>query len=156
MTRSARKLELTNPTLMRCSQKQFCKTGFCLGKIFFLLLACLPAFAPCLVFQARAQGDRALEYQVKAAFLYNFVKFVDWPPDVSKPNSPITIGILGEDPFGDKLDAMIKGKSVDGRELVIKRHLDGPQEWNACHVLFISASERKRLPQILETTRKKS
>lgn len=90
------------------------------------------------------------EYQVKAAFLYNFVKFVEWPgealPDTS---ATITLCMLGEHPFGINFEQTIRGKIVKGRELVIERFkeilgLEG------CHILFVSSSEKSRLPQILE------
>ena len=89
------------------------------------------------------------EYHVKAAFLYNFAKFVEWPEEAFRgPNDPITIGILGKDPFGSYLDRTIKNKTVKGRNLVVKR-FEKANDLQACHILFISASEQKRLSQVL-------
>ena len=95
------------------------------------------------------------EYMIKAAFLYNFAKFVDWPAEAF-PNdrTPLTLCILGKDPFGNALES-IKGKTVKDRNLVIK-HLAWPEKTEQCHILFISASEEKRLSQILSTVRGKA
>ncbi|MCZ6872572.1 MAG: YfiR family protein [bacterium] len=88
------------------------------------------------------------EYKLKAAFLYNFVKFVKWPTAAfADTNTPIVIGVLGEDPFGVALEA-IENKTIGGRQLVIKRY-KGLQDLEPSHILFISSSERARLPQIL-------
>ena len=90
------------------------------------------------------------EYQVKAALLYNFSKFVDWP-ETSFQNAaaPIIIGILGNDPFGNHLDRTIKNKTVNGRSLTIHRFkkLD---DLTPCHILFISPSEKKHLSEVLD------
>jgi hypothetical protein len=92
------------------------------------------------------------EYQVKAAFLYNFAKFVEWPPPAFvAADSPITIGILGNNPFGEVLEATIRNKTINGRQLRVKEitSLKDPALKN-CHILFISQSERKHLEETLE------
>ncbi len=90
------------------------------------------------------------EYRVKAAFLFNFAKFVDWPEDAfSAPDAPIIFGILGDDPFGEALD-IIKGKTINGRKVVTNRFKDA-NEIKTCHVLFIGSSEKKNAPSILRT-----
>jgi len=84
------------------------------------------------------------EYGVKAAFLLNFTKFVDWPADsFEKPDSPITICILGDDPFGRTLDSMLEGESVNGHKLAMQRIQKAPAR-RSCQVLFISAIEKSR------------
>jgi len=88
------------------------------------------------------------EYQVKALFLLNFVKYVDWPAEAS---SPIVIGILGQDNFGDSLTDAVAGKNIDGRSIVIK-HLSADNDPSGCTILFISSSETSRLSQILGKT----
>ena len=94
------------------------------------------------------------EYQVKAAFLYNFAKFVNWPPDAFKDSGDtFVIGILGTDPFGDAIEAGLKGKTIQGKSLTYKR-LSGPEEAAGCHVVFVSESERKGLHEILSTLQK--
>jgi hypothetical protein len=95
------------------------------------------------------------EFQVKAVFLYNFAQFVDWPPDAFEtPESPLIIGILGLDPFGETLDAMVRGEKVNGRPLVVERY-----RWigdiQQCHILFISGSEGPRTEQIATALRGK-
>jgi hypothetical protein len=98
------------------------------------------------------------EYQVKAAFLYNFAKFVEWPayalPDAS---TSITLCILGEDPFGITLDQTINGKIINGRQLVIKRLKESYSgKLEDCHILFISLSEARRLRPLLEVLKNAS
>jgi hypothetical protein len=93
------------------------------------------------------------EYQVKAAYLFNFLKFVEYPSEsFADPLAPIVIGVVGDDPFGDALPQVVIGKTVQGRDLVI--HVYRPSEdFRGAHILFISASERKRLPMILSSLR---
>ena len=99
----------------------------------------------------RVQAQQPIEYQVKAAFLFNFAKFVDWPAEAfSDSSAPLVIGVIGVDPFGAALDQAIKGKNVGGRSLVIRR-LKWGQDLRACQILYISSSERKRLPQIIQS-----
>jgi hypothetical protein len=87
------------------------------------------------------------EYAVKAAFLYNFAKFVKWPADAfSDAQSPFVLGIIGEDPFGSALDA-IRRKSVGNRKLVITR-LDKLEDIKKCHMLYISRPRENDLDQI--------
>jgi hypothetical protein len=93
------------------------------------------------------------ERQVKALFLFNFAKYVDWPatafPDT---NAPITIGIMGEDRLDDSLRYAVEGKTVNGRPFVIK-HLAADSELSGCHILFISESEASRMGAILDKAR---
>jgi hypothetical protein len=88
------------------------------------------------------------EYQVKALFLLNFVKYVDWPAGES---GPITIGILGQDNFDDNLTNAVEGKSINGRAITIK-HLSSGDNMSGCAVLFISSSENSELSVILSKT----
>ncbi len=93
------------------------------------------------------------EYQVKAACLFNFVQFIEWPADsFADGDSPIIIGVLGDDPFGKALDQMIDGESIQGRKLVIRRS-NSIVEMKGCHLLFISKSEKGRTAEILNETR---
>jgi hypothetical protein len=103
--------------------------------------------ASCL---ATGQAQTADEYHVKAAFLYNFAKFVEWPDSAFKNSSePLVICILGRSPFGPLLEQAIQGKQIGGRNLVVRETAD-PREAADCHLLFIAASEKKRLPAVLE------
>jgi hypothetical protein len=105
-----------------------------------------------LVDALRAHAQDALsEYQVKAAYLFNFLKFVEWPEEsFADPLAPIVIGVVGEDPFGNALPQVVVGKTVQGRDLVIRIYRPG-EDLRGAHILFISASERKRLPMILSS-----
>jgi hypothetical protein len=89
------------------------------------------------------------EYQMKAAFLYNFAKFVEWPPHALKnPNESVVICVLGEDPFGKLLDDTVQGKTIEGHPLQLRRITETNQA-TGCHVVFVSVSERRRLSAIL-------
>jgi hypothetical protein len=95
------------------------------------------------------------EYQVKAAFIYNFAKFVQWPAGAFQTsNEPIVICVLGHDPFGRSLEDTVAGRTIDGRFLIV-RQISNPKQVAGCHVLFISAPQDNDLPQMLSgiTTR---
>jgi len=117
--------------------------------------------------QARADSSSSREYQIKAAFLYNFIKFVDWPQEkVPDSNEPITIGILGKDPFGNAFEP-IKDKQVKSRKIVIKRFKNFEElkksnekdktelgreieALRKCHLLFVCSSEKEILGEIIK------
>ena len=102
---------------------------------------------------ARAQDPQRAEYHIKAAFLFNFARFVEWPPAAfADAGSPIVIGILGENPFQDELEQTIRDKTLNNRPLVIKQFASLSESTN-CQILFISTSEKKRLPEIFEAVR---
>jgi YfiR/HmsC-like len=91
----------------------------------------------------RLPAQEVEEYQVKAAFLYNFAKFVEWPSQAFKmPKDPITVCVLGHNPFGGALEEVIHGKLIDGRPFAF-RQVDDAHEASACQILFVSASESK-------------
>ncbi len=97
---------------------------------------------------AQAQKPRFNERDVKAVFLFNFVQFAEWPPEAfSDAQSPIVIGVLGEDPFGRALDDVVRGEVVGSRQLVVER-FRRIEEIKACHILFISPSETEKYEQI--------
>ena len=96
-----------------------------------------------------AQTGNASEYEVKAAFLFHFAQFVEWPPGVFKDaSSPVTYCTLGEDPFQGALDQSLNGKIVGGRPARI-RHLKGSRDFHECQVLFIGATEKKEVSATL-------
>jgi len=98
-----------------------------------------------------AQVNPSAEYQVKAAFLYNFVKFVEWPPEAfQNEKSPITLCVFRYDPFGSALDEVIAGQTLKNRQLLARR-INKPQDLKACQLVFVSGKEDKRLPEILES-----
>ena len=88
------------------------------------------------------------EYQVKAFFLYNFARYVQWPAQSFKAaNDPIVICILGQNPFGSALDQAVTGKAVEGRPFVV-RQISDIQPGGNCHILFVNSSERKRFRSV--------
>lgn len=97
---------------------------------------------------AQAQAV-APEYDVKAAFLFNFTKFVEWPQAAfADEHSPLKLCVLGENPFGKALLKGLTEEEVGGRKLIFLR-LESTNNLETCHVLYVSRSERERLPQIL-------
>jgi hypothetical protein len=111
------------------------------------LLSALWVGSDCLA-AAGAVPPGNSEYQVKAAFLYNFLKFVDWPAEGAGSGSTICLGVLGRDPFDDALEA-VKGRVAKGRKVTVV-HFRSIEEVKGCELLFVSASESGRLPQILK------
>ena len=103
------------------------------------------AVAPSIDSSAR---DSLPEYSVKAAFLYHFVEFVEWPQTSPLPTARVIIGVLGRDPFGDVLDKAILEKVVAGHSLAIRRFAS-LETLEPCEILFISSSEMPHLPEIL-------
>lgn len=92
-------------------------------------------------------ADHAIskEYQLKAAFLYNFSKFVQWPPErFSDEKSPIVIAVLGNNPFGDELENAVRGRLINGRPIVVKI-IDSLDQVGTAQVLFVDAKEELRL-----------
>jgi len=100
--------------------------------------------------EAPAQITSAREYQIKAAFLFNFSQFVEWPPNAfTSPQAPLVIGVLGNDPFGPFLDEAVRGEKSQGRPIVIERCSD-PEEACRCHILFVNYPESERLDTALK------
>ena len=114
-------------------------------KTVIILLGCLLFFPYPL---ARADMPVAQEYAVKAAFLYNFAKFVDWPDDVYQDGETFNICVVGENPFGSSL-AALQGKKVKGRSLKVHVTPDLTTV-QTCHILFVSQSEQDRLEAIMK------
>ena len=116
-------------------------------KIAIFLLFALLANASGL----QVRGETINEYQVKAAFIFNFAKFVEWPSDAFGEGGALVVGVIGDDPFGGALDRL-NGNTANGRALRIKRFRSGDDP-RACQVLFISASEDRHLRKIMESIR---
>ena len=80
------------------------------------------------------------EYAIKAAYLYQFGHYIQWPADsFADDQSPFVIGVLGEDPFGDALDEIARDKKIDGRKIVVRRFAS-VEDYKPCHILFVSSS----------------
>jgi hypothetical protein len=98
-----------------------------------------------------AELSRSSEYELKAAFLYNFVKFTEWPAEeMANKSEPFVIGVLGKDPFGAALDKVIEGESFHQKPIVVRRFSRLDQSAANSHVLFVSASEETHLPAIIK------
>jgi hypothetical protein len=108
-----------------------------------LAMVCLAVTA-----EAAVPSGPASEYAVKAAYLFNFARFVEWPPEAGHRDT-LVIGILGTDPFGSALDQTIAGKSITGRTLTT-RHLGAQDSIEGVDILFVCSSEASRLPQLLK------
>jgi hypothetical protein len=101
-----------------------------------------------------AENAAHSEYEVKAAFLYNFAKFVEWPPDAfQKTGGHVVIGIYGSDPFGNTLDDVLEGKTIQDKEIVLK-HVSNLDQASDCQILFVGASKESNLDEVLSTTQK--
>ncbi len=92
-------------------------------------------------------------YEVKAAFLFNFAKFIEWSPDAfATPQSPFVICVLGQDPFGNILDDTLQGKTVGERAFTVQR-LKDKADIRHCHMVFVSYFESAHLAEIVESLR---
>jgi len=123
----------------------------------------LPVLQP-----ARAEDTASPEYQIKAAFLYNFLKFVEWPETkVKDPNEPIVVGIIGQDLFKDAFDST-KNRTIEGRKVIINKFKgieelqkeDSKKSFNQhpqiedirkSHMIFICPSEKIYISEILKS-----
>jgi hypothetical protein len=118
--------------------------------LFLRVLALATVIFSLLATRSQAETPSA-EYRLKAAFLFNFAQFTEWPPQAfANTKAPIVIGILGVDPFGSFLDETVRNEEAHGRPLVVKRFKTAA-EVETCHILYISASEEPRVDSILET-----
>ena len=96
-----------------------------------------------------ADAPVASEAQVKAVFLYNFTKYVDWPTEAfARTNSPLLIGVLGDGTISEELKKVIVDKTVNGRKIMIQE-TGKEEDWPKCQIIFISSAEKARLPAIL-------
>jgi hypothetical protein len=113
------------------------------------------AVAICVGTTCGAHAEESRSSGLKAAVLYNFAHFVQWPAKAFPTRtSPIVIGIFGEDPFGPMLDGLVARESVEDRKLVVVRTRDF-EEACRCHILFICASERGRTAELFTKLKNK-
>ncbi len=119
----------------------------------FMLVAL--AFSFTLAYSAPlfAQAKLPTEYEIKAAFLYNFAKFAEWPSSAfSSPKQPLNICVFGRDPFGRALDDALLGKAIGDHPASLV-HAHQLPELVGCHIIFVSAAETPRLAEILGSLR---
>ena len=113
----------------------------------YLRIITIIALCSLLRLPAAQSEQKPAEYQVKAAFLYNFTKFVEWPKETQDKYRYLYI--LGDNPFGNELDN-IHGKTVGGKQLITE-HINSLNGLKECSILFVSSSEEKYLQKIIET-----
>lgn len=110
----------------------------------------------CSAFLVASQRADNREYQIKAAFLFNFTQFVEWPANaLPETKTPLVIGILGENPFGSYLQEIITGEQVNGHPLIVQQYKDA-EEIKACHVIFINLTEKNKLEQVIASLKGRS
>jgi hypothetical protein len=108
-----------------------------------LRIAAALALANCL---ASAPDQPLDEYQVKAAFIYNFAKFIQWPPSTfQSANEPFVICVMGHDPFGRSLEDTVAGRAIDGHPFAV-RHIGAVKQAAGCQIMFIDAAESGKHP----------
>ncbi|MHC4159490.1 MAG: YfiR family protein [Planctomycetota bacterium] len=135
-------------------------------KVYIFVVLVLPLFLVSPAIEVHADSAESREYEIKAAFLYNFARFVNWPEKkVNDSTEPMTFGIIGKDPFGDAF-APLKSKRIRGRSIIIKRFEGGGEfkesggksksepglkikALRKCDLLFICSSEQKNLGRII-------
>ena len=105
-----------------------------------------------MVAPVRAESRSPTEYEVKAAFIYNFARYIQWPKG-SDANKPFVIGVIGKDPFGFALDDAVRGQTVQGRPVAVTR-FERIDDIINCDILFVCSSESGHLQQIFLTLRK--
>ncbi len=120
----------------------------------FLLVVIL---AGAVIAEEGATSRDNLEYKIKAAFIYNFIKFVDWPQDHVKGDT-VTIGIIGKSPFNSSFEPITK-KKVKDKHILIKyfpqfEEINDKESLKKCHVLYICDSEEEHLNDILNIVKK--
>ncbi len=109
-----------------------------------LILCCASQFAEV----THGQSGGLTKYEIEAAFLYNFAKFVDWPPEAfSSPTDGLRLCILGDHPSSAELQPLIRGKMIGGHPVQAQR-VEVAQV-TSCHILFIGVSESVRTQEVL-------
>ncbi len=112
--------------------------------------------AICFKFAAQASAQSVEESRVKAAYLYNFAKFVEWPPGVFRnPDDPAVICVVGDERTSDVLEPAVAGKKANGRPVEARRP-HSSAELKSCQVLFIGFSDKERIAQLLSEVQRSS
>jgi hypothetical protein len=122
-------------------------------------ISCLGAGLLCLAHTVTATADDAIshEYRIKAAFLFNFTRFIEWPrasfPDAgAAAPAPIVIGVIGDDPFGEELAKVLKGRRVNGRPIIARSIVD-EVDARATHLLFVGLSGHAEVAGLMQALR---
>jgi hypothetical protein len=99
-----------------------------------------------------AAAATSIEYQVKAAYLYKLVSFVDWPGGTLPPGAPLDVCVVGDDPFGASLDQVVENQQVDGRSLIVRR-LATVSKASGCQILYIAGSKHQSVASALRAVK---
>ena len=104
----------------------------------------------------RADDEPSREYQVKAAFLYNFAQFVTWPKDTfADDKAPVVIGVYGNNPFGKALETIVNGKSANGRSIIVKQIPVGQENKLAdCQIVYVPSQQDENLVKVIKSHRR--
>ncbi|WP_256011899.1 YfiR family protein [Desertivirga xinjiangensis] len=140
----------TISALKRKVSREYLLSIFLHSKSFLLLLLIFFFSEPVCIGQSKI----AKVYQLEAAFLYNFTRFVNWTSANPSGETQFVIGIVGRDPFEGYIDEIVKGERVDGRSIVIRRYDDVSNIGN-CSILFIGFSEAEKIRQALKKVKKR-
>jgi hypothetical protein len=106
--------------------------------------------------QLKAQAPVKREYQIKAAFLFNFCQFVEWPADAfTSADAPFVIGVYGDNPFGHYLEETVSGENVNGHPVVVK-YFNNVDKLDDCQILFVSALQKSESEEVLSSLKGKS
>jgi hypothetical protein len=136
--------------------KQFHDAWGRIARILFGAMACLTLLVPMVVSTTHADEVQANEYEIKAAYLLNFPNFVDWPEAANaETQSPIRLCLVGSDPLGSALSRMVADRLSRGRSVLLRR-VARTESMTDCQILYISPSETKFIPQILDSLRSSS
>lgn len=115
----------------------------------FKSLFIVPFLALALTLPAAAEELSDQEYQIKAAFIYNFAQFVNWPSSAESATDPFVIGIVGSDPFGPEIDSL-ESETLNHRPILIRRFTDAKDVSPDCRIVFINVAESSRIRQTLD------
>lgn len=115
-------------------------------------LAAAALLGALLIARHRLTAQRGLEYEVKAAYLYNIVNYVTWPPDaVSPPSEPLRVCVLGVDPFGPLLTRAMQGGTAAMRPIVVEHAADASAA-TKCDLVFVPGANTDRIDRVVKAT----
>jgi hypothetical protein len=98
----------------------------------------------------RLSAAEPSEYLIKAGYIYNFAKLVEWPSSAVRKGQPVVIGVLGNDAFATVLDGVVAGKKIDDRAFVVKRLKNREFRECGCQILFVDSSESARANEVIQ------
>jgi hypothetical protein len=138
--------------MMRPLEKSYFQSSMHSGRGRLLRLLTIVAWVLLVATSLSAQQSKPNEYQVKAAYLFNFGRFVKWPPGLAAGNGDsFPVCVLGRDPFGSILDSTLAGEALEGKRVVVRR-IAKTEDAADCRILFVSSTEEHHLKEVLVAT----